>query len=143
MSCGALQRVRESLGLGEIGGTPVEIDHALILCRLVGPGHRSAQQLSFEHSKLVSLPQPDHHREIWKTRHALISLSQRLLDSSQRVRLSIDVGFQFGDRLPLDLSKRKIDLEPFAAGGCHFGNIQARRLTLLFALWIAAVPSAV
>src|SRR3954470_22504038 len=97
MTCDALQAVHESLSLEEARSTPVEIDHALMLGRLVGFIHRSAQQLRFEHSKLVSLPQPDHHREIWKTKHALIAFhrrSRRLLDSSQQVRLSIDVGFQ-------------------------------------------------
>jgi hypothetical protein len=94
MSCGSLQCVRKSLCLGKIGGTPVEIDHALILCRFVGLGRRSAQQLSFERSKLISLPEPDHHREIWKTRHpshGLLAypLAQAVLDTSQRTRLSM------------------------------------------------------
>src|SRR6266567_1466726 len=77
MTCDALQAVHESLGLEEARSTPVEIDHALILCRLVGLSRRSAQQLSSEASKLGSLPQPDHHREIWKTKHALIAFRRR------------------------------------------------------------------
>src|SRR5215467_3025208 len=71
MSCGGLQCFRESLGVGKVRGTPMEIDHALILCRLVGLSHRSVQYLCFERRKLVSLAQPDDYREIRKTRHGL------------------------------------------------------------------------
>src|SRR5262249_4371634 len=79
MSCGGLQCFREPLGVGKVTGTPMEIDHALILCRLVGLSHRSVQYLCFERRKLVSLAQPDDYREIWKTRHCLTlhSLSHR------------------------------------------------------------------
>jgi hypothetical protein len=55
MSCGGLQRFRESLGIGKVNHTPMEIDHALILCRLVGLGHRSVQYFTFERRKLTSL----------------------------------------------------------------------------------------
>ena|SRR5262245_26364292 len=61
MPRGAFQRLREPLGLGEVSGTPMEINHALILCRLVRLGHRSAQHFRFEHFKPSSLPQPDNH----------------------------------------------------------------------------------
>src|SRR5262245_18751943 len=71
----------------------MEIDHALILCRLVGLSHRSVQYLCFERRKLVSLAQPDDYREIWKTRHwrtlhSLWHMAPGLLDNSQRVRSS-------------------------------------------------------
>src|SRR5262245_27258475 len=93
MSCGGLQCFRESLGVRKVRGTPMEIDHALILCRLVGLSHRSVQYLCFERRKLVSLAQPDDYREIWKTRHwrtlhSLWHMAPGLLDNSQRVRSS-------------------------------------------------------
>src|SRR5262245_24349723 len=84
MSCGGLQCFRESLGVGKVRGTPMKIDHPLILCRLVGLSHRSVQYLCFERRKLVSLAQPDDYREIWKTRHwrTLHSLSHMALACS-------------------------------------------------------------
>src|SRR5215470_12063081 len=92
MSCGGLQCFRESLGAGKVRGTPMEIDHALILCRLVGLSHRSVQYLCFERRKLDGLAQPDDYREIWKTRHwaypFIVSMAPGLLDNSQRVRSS-------------------------------------------------------
>src|SRR5215831_5501410 len=93
MSCGGLQCFRESLGAGKVRGTPMEIDHALILCRLVGLSHRSVQYLCFQRRKLVGLAQPDVYREIWKTRHWLtlhsfLHMAPGLLDNSQRVRSS-------------------------------------------------------
>src|SRR6516164_340923 len=97
MSCDTPQRVCESLGLGKVGGTPVEIDHALILCRLVGLGHRSA-------SSPLSAANPSVFRSQTTTEksgrrnmfHNLFAGEpHRSLDSSRRVRLSTDgTGFQ-------------------------------------------------
>src|SRR5262245_38506809 len=93
MACGALQRVRQSLGLRQVGDTPVKIDHALIFCRFVGLGSRSVQHFSLNGSKSVALSQPDHYREIWNMKHASHSLLSS--DAQEIVACSITIPYPF------------------------------------------------
>ena len=133
MSYGALQCLRESLGLGKVGGAPVEIDHALIFCRLIGLCPRSAQQLSFERSKLVSLTQPDHYREIWKTRqpsHGFGRRSNHSTTSSMRAR-SVG-GTSRLVRLFYSFPNQHVDANPAVRVERKRGSCQGYSITVSF-----------